>query len=340
MPDTQGTTQATTGGEGQTQSTETQAAPQFTQQDADAAMSEGTSQASWNPHEPIQTDTRTQAQIDFEKDVPDDIRQAKWFENIAKHENPKLQMAKEHANLQKLLGQRTTQIPNEQTPPEQRKAFYQQLGVPDTIEGYDIQPTKFAAEDAELGKLIHETRNDAVIQEVLAQAQAEGVPKAAMQKLVQTFENAVLKHQKAELQTQMAARAAQQAASKADNAAYEDLMRREYGDNVTAVESTGKALLNQYISPEKRQKLLALPNESVVILADVLYNIGTKTLSEDKFSHMKNAGAMASNVNDIRRQGEKMMMDPRYTNPNDAEHASYKKMVDEHFAQISKMGLK
>ena len=107
----------------------------------------------------------------WQASLPEDLREngsLQSFTNVA-------DIARSFVNTKKMVGERTVALPNENTSPEERAEFFNQLGRPETPEGYEL------ARPAQLpeGMMYDEKRESSM----LAKAHELGLTKAQMQGL-------------------------------------------------------------------------------------------------------------------------------------------------------------
>lgn len=170
----------------------------------------------------------------------------------AKFKDPKA-FAQSYKELQTQVGKAAgrVEIPNENTPPEQAKEFWQKMGVPDTAEGYELKPGANYAD--------HENEtNAAFLQSFSAIAKDLNLSKGQAEGMQRFFDDMTVKI--TEVATQEAER---------EDAQIDELYTKAFGDADKIVEQEKVKALIEKVVPENMRELLfnKVNNESLTFLA-------------------------------------------------------------------------
>jgi hypothetical protein len=209
--------------------------------------------------------------FNFDTIVPADQKDKEWVKNISKSDDPVSELFKKVDNLEALT--QRPRVPDENATPEQRKAFYKSIGVPDTIKGYEVAPVEWTPEDKPVADKLKEFKPEPLMNELKTAAMEAGIPKAAWEKLEQTWDKATVQQLKANA-----------AAGKQMDIDFDQQMTKMYGEEKMAVMDRGSKLLSQFVRPEHKGIMAKLPNDALAAFAGALSDIYKATTKEDTFN--------------------------------------------------------
>lgn len=204
---------------------------------------------------------------------------------------------------QELIGKRPAGIPTADSTPEEKAKFYEALGKPKTSAEYQFE----GAEKAD-PKFLPKVQ-EAFHKHNLSQEQAKGVYSDVLAALGEVSKEKGLEAQQQDID-------------------FDALADKTFGVNRDKVLSTAKSLIDQNVSPSMKPYVEKLPNESLIVLADVLRGINSKYIKQDG----PPGGAPTNNGMtraDISAKGRELMMTPAYTDPFHPNHAAVAKQVKE-----------
>lgn len=204
---------------------------------------------------------QTLAPQSFTASLQEYAKESPWAAEYLKLPNPENQVLKDFANAQKLLGSRPN-IPNENSTPEERKAFYKTIGVPDDITGYKLEPVQWSEEQKAAASVLDASRNEAFMNKLFAVALEEGIPAKAMNRLAQAYDMGFVEQHAASL-AEVARVEAEQAAD------FDTKADRLFGANKEKALTNGAALLKS-APPEIAQLLASHQNEPLIGVAALL----------------------------------------------------------------------
>lgn len=252
--------------------------------------------------------------FDFSTAVPEAYKEKEWVQNILKSENPQEEFFKQYENAQTLIGKRPQglTIPGDNATPEEVKAFHKALGVPDTVEGYDIKPTTWDEADKELGEYVNSNRSEGLLKDMKEAFMEEGIPPAKMQRLMEKYDKSFVKHNKEFFTTAIQANTELQAD-------FDKTATEFFGTRKMQVLDAGNKILEATV-PEKIQPFLKeLDNRSLNIMAAALDSIRAKYIKEDNFGGSGDGGNAVS-LDEIKNEGRRLMNLPAYGDPLHVDH--------------------
>lgn len=192
--------------------------------------------------------------------------------------------------LKSEIGKRPGGIPQETAPDEVKAAFYKELGVPESVDGYEVSGDNPDFQSGIKG-LFHKA-NITTEQAKLLDAGFGELMKSL------TPDSAALDEQ------------------------FEALAKETLGERRDEVLSTAKQLLAENTAnlPEDMQKAVnELPNKELIIMASVLDQIKQKYINEDSLPP-SNQAATAS-AEDSRKRGYELMQSPAWKDRSHPDHA-------------------
>jgi len=272
---------------------------------------------------PFLSDGSGKEKFNFDSIVPEEHKSKEWVKNISKSEDPLPELFKKIDNLEALT--QRPRVPDENATPEQRKAFYKSIGVPEDVKGYEVKPIEWAPEDKPLADSLKTLKPEPFMNTLKTAAIEAGVSKAAWEKLEQTWDKATVQQMKADY-----------AAGKARDIDFDQHMTKKYGDQKMNVMDTGSKLLSQFSDPQDKAVLAKLPNEALAAFAGILNNIYKASTREDTFNTgtgnttTSASGGMVSRQELLnmlqKRDSIKNTMRPQYEELTKKINAAYKSL--------------
>jgi hypothetical protein len=119
-------------------------------------------------------------QVDWKESIPTEYR-----ESVSKFQDVGT-MAKSYVEMEKMMGSRV-KVPDETTPAEERSAFYQKLGRPQTPEGYDLGLSEETPVNPEIVNSIQKAAFEAGVSQTQLQSVVKSYMDAETAALNQTF---------------------------------------------------------------------------------------------------------------------------------------------------------
>lgn len=280
------------------------------------------------------TDPETKKAPTFQ--VPDEYKDEEWVQNILKTDNPVEGFFKQFKNAQNLIGSRQNgalQVPGENATPEQVKDFHKKLGVPDTIDGYKLEPVQWDPVDKPLAEYLASTRNDNFMNALKTAAQSAGVTPKQFQALANAYDKAFVSEHRQVIEKQV--NEYQETSVDFDKQAAALL-----GSRKDQVLDNGKKIFTANIPENMRafSHILHDPkevsNRALLMFAGVLDTLRSKYMREDSFSTAQGVSTGGLTKEQISAKGKKLMATEEYQNPLHAEHADRVKEVNELYARL------
>lgn len=257
---------------------------------------------------------------DFSSFVPDSYKnpdgsyKAEWVTNASRTEKPVEAVFQKVDNLEKLIGARPA-VPDANSTPEQKQAFYKALGVPDDIKGYTYQPPQYSEAEKPVGEILDKFREGPIFDAVKQAALDNGIPPQALQNVIQAYEKAQIAHAGEMI-------LANNQAQEDMNAATQRIGEQFYGNKFTEVCRINGELLRANIQPQVMQLLERVPGEHLAVFAMALDGIRTKYIREDGSIKSDGTYAGGRGVDEITAEMSKIFADPdfgRYASPRSHE---------------------
>jgi hypothetical protein len=278
---------------------------------------------------PFLADGSGKEKFNFDSIIPETHKESDWVKNISKSEDPVSELFKKVDNLESLT--QRPRVPDENATPEQRKAFYKSIGVPEDVKGYEVKSVEWAPEDKPFADSLKQYKPEPFMNELKKAAMESGVSKAAWEKLEQTWDKATVQQLKTT-----------QAAGKQLDVDFDQTMTKMYGDQKMAVMDRGSKLLSQFAPVELKGVLAKAPNDLLAAFAGTLSNIYKATTAQDTFNtgtgNTTTSGSSGSvsrqELNSMLNKRESMKkanntMSPEFEALNKKINAAYQSLPDE-----------
>lgn len=232
-------------------------------------------------------------------------------------------LAKRFIDTKKLVGQKLG-IPDANSTPEAKAAFYKAMGVPDNAEGYALKAPEKLPENLRNNYEAETLKEytDVARKLNLTTEQAKGLQEWFDSKTIKQFES---------MQTDI---------TKSD-AEFDKLATKIFGDKKEEAIQNAKTLLVKHIPEELRKELDNLPNAALTAIAAALSGYSKEMSGEDKV--IGTGGESASNQTpaQLREEAKKLMALPEYSSPftekGKAGHEALVAKVKKMYADIAEL---
>lgn len=249
--------------------------------------------------------------VDMNTFIPQEYAKEEWVQNIMRTEDPQKEFFRQFSEARSMVGRRAeTQIPGKDASPEQWKIFYRHMGVPDSIDSYQISPIQWDEADKNAGEVIDGARNPEVVKHMATVAQELGITPDKFERLAHEFDKSMLRVHKDLFETQAKTTAEL-------NDKYKDYMNKMFGPSAMeaqefgakilreSVDPMGKTLLNEIAQTEQGPQVLAL-------LANFAWSFHKTFVGEDSVPRASNQqNQLAASVDALGEQARKFMNDNR-----------------------------
>lgn len=264
----------------------------------------------------------------FRTSVPEAFRDEMFVKDFERADNPFEAMFKSYKGLQQQLGARPNgvQLPQQDATPEAWQAYYKQIGVPDNIEAYAVQPITYPEQDKGMGDFLNQAHDGAFMNSLKEVARNAGILPHQWQQLVEGYDKAFISQYKADVDAAVAEQ-------RTLNVEFEQMAQTLYGQKAAQVMDVGQKMITQFVPPNMRGMAEKLPNEALMILSGCLYSIHNQFMREDTgFSTQGGTGPMSET--EIRSEVRKLMASDAYNKPRHADYDSTHARVKELYAMI------
>lgn len=231
--------------------------------------------------------------VDLASIIPEAYSDKPWVKDVKDIDG----LFKLTDGLKSEIGKRPGGIPQETATDEVKKAFYSELGVPDSVEGYELAAPQEGAEE------FQSQMKETMYKLNLTADQAKGLD-AAYNELV----------------------AAMTPDAETLNADFDKLAEDTLGERRDEVLATAKHLLaenTKELPPEMQEHISNLPNKELIIMASVLDQVNQKYIREDAIPAGGNSAAASQGS--ARERGYALMQTDAWkdkSHPNHAETAA------------------
>lgn len=261
-------------------------------------------------------------------EIPDAYKEEPWVQNILKTDpaNHKEEFFKAMKGAQALLGKRPElQVPGKDATPEQIKNFHKQLGVPDDANGYQIKPIEWSEEDKAIGAFINSSRTESFMADIKTEAHKLGITPSQLQGLADAYDKNFVKHHRDTVTATMTKEAETEKN-------FDEVATTLFGEAKLTVLNNAKKMMENNVPAEVKPYLAKLDNESLLVLASVLNGVSKRYVKEDG---LNTGGAPTGmNADQIRQEGQKMMMSDAYRDVMHPDHERMKNAVKAHYARL------
>lgn len=262
---------------------------------------------------------------DFSTLIPEEYREKPYIQNILNSDQPQTEFFKQFDNAQKLIGQKTIGIPDENASDEDKKAFYQKLGVPEDVADYDIPSAEYTDEDKDLGDFMQKNRgSEEFMTDLRGLFKEAKLTKEQAKILAPGYEQLLVKHNRQDIENLKAA------TGQLDIDFY-DKLKQDFGAQTDKILEIGQKTLTASLPDELRKDMQGWTNDELHKVATVLYHVNKKFISEDGFD---GADTFTTSKQDLRDKARKMMASDAFQDPMHPENEQVRKQVNEMYRQI------
>lgn len=122
-----------------------------------------------------------------------------------------------------------------------------------------------------------------------------------------------------------------------NDADFNALADKTWGSEREVVQTTAKALLQQFTPQEFKGGLDKLSNENLVIMASVLKGISDKYISQDDLNALRGSGSTTQSLDSLKTTAQEKMAQLMSMDAMDPKYSTLQKEVNELYAQIGKL---
>lgn len=266
----------------------------------------------------------------------DKYKDREWAQNILKSENPDKfgAFVDQFENAQKKIGEKGIQFPNEKSTPEDVAAFRKALAIPETPDGYQIQPLKglqsAAAEDKQAMEYLSSVHNEGMVKRMQASAHKRNLTPEQLQGVWEDYNQAFVDEYKQNIQEL-------QKASQDLDVDFEKQMYSTFGTRAEQVKANCRDIMQKCLPADSplRPLMEKQSNETFLLLAAVLDGVNQKYIKEDKFTGGNFTGGGMTGA-EHQRVGIQLLADIGRLKPNDPQFAHMQAKIAEHYRNTPK----
>lgn len=269
------------------------------------------------PTMPMDAPAAPAAPPSFLETLPEAYRDKPMFQSFAKAEKPFEAFAQSYESAQTMLGKRASAIdvPTADSPPEVVSAYRKAIGVPDTVEGYEVGAPDLSQEPEAVQNAWKEASADQAHMEAYRKlAHDLGLTPAQFKGLAEAKAAMDLASLKSGLETDTGT---QQARIDAERAAFKGY----YGEKADTVERIAKDTVAKVIPKE----VAAMGAD--VALIHAMHFIHENLYKNDALSS-NNTTSPGRTVDDIQGQINKIRQSDAFLNPVSPHHDETRKLLD------------
>ena len=210
---------------------------------------------------PITTPTEMSGSFDFREHLSDEFKNHKSLEQYKDLNG----LAKSHIELEKTLGNRI-KVPDENATPDELNKFYTKLGRPETSDKYELTnpeklPDGFAIDEAGVKEF-----KELAYKLGLSNKQANELRSVYVNKAMEAHQKSFVPKEQQEEQ-------------------FKTKGLEMFGEKYDSILQNASKMITENLSPEQKQALDNLDNDSLLTVASLLNNIQSKYLKPDSIDN-------------------------------------------------------
>lgn len=256
----------------------------------------------------------------FDSFVPDEFRAKEWVQNIAKAENPRVELFKQIEHKDSLIGkQMSLSLPGDDATPEQKATFRKAIGIPDSVDEYKYDGwTTAEGDDKTLAEQLHKARSPEYIKSMAAKAHEIGLTPKQFATLAEEQDKYQITKHKADVI------AWQKQAAEQDQATLKRATEI-FGNRLPQVQKNAEYHL-QFV-PENVKPLFANATPEMRIgLAAIIDSIHQRYVKEDNIN-TGNTTHSGSSVADMRKERLALMQLPAASDMGHPQYGDIQKQI-------------
>lgn len=256
----------------------------------------------------IKDDTSSEVRIGFADtstegkslgfDVPEEYQEKGWYKELLKNEKPSEALLKQFDNAQSMIGKKAPGVPAADAGEEAWEAFYASTR-PETAEAYELEPTDFGEEHAELAEVLREARSPEMVADVKEMFHKFGIAPRQAKEMAAAYDQLTMKHfgDKFSQMGEQQKLSAEQEAER--DAKFDTLSKQVFGDDVDNVLDVAQKELERVVPEGFEKDITSLDNRSAVMLAAALHAQAKRYGAEDSWSKKDATPAMTDETRRI-----------------------------------------
>ena len=215
--------------------------------------------------------------------IPADLKSKEIYQNLLKNEKPAEAFFNHFEHLNKQVGAKQYNIPDEKTAPEQKTAWLKALGVPESADQYNIPEIQWEDDHKASAEFLKSTRNDKFLESVKADALKAGVPLKMFEAMAESYERNFVNEHSAQLKALIEE-------EERINTEFHANAAKMFGDRKEEVLENAAKLIQKY-SKDFAPNLREADNTTLLGLIEVIDGITKEYISEDALRGLKGSTA-------------------------------------------------
>lgn len=278
----------------------------------------------FGPNEPAATPAEPEKpSFNLADHISEDLREKEYFKNILKAEDPTKELVNQFHNAQSLIGKSGRSLPKPDASAEEWEKYYSSTR-PESTDAYEFDPVSLGDDQADLAEFLNSSRTDEFMGQVKGMFHKYGIDASTAKKLVNEYDK-LTASQYGEVMSRHVA------AQKELSDHFDQLKNETFGNDADKVYATAEKFIQKFASEKTRElaKRLPgekLPNEALIIIAEMAHNAAKQNLMEDSFS---TASVTTGDINDLRAKLREVMSKPEYRDDMSPMQADLKRQVTE-----------
>ena len=293
----------------------------------DISVSEGEAQGVGAEISMENASPKPDTKIDWNSVIPEDLRGKDYFQNVLKAENPGAELVKQFDNAQQLIGKKSPAIPGDDATDEDWNKFFETTR-PKSPEEYKLQDLNLGEDKKEIAEFISKNRDPEFVKGINEAAYKHGLTKKQFEGFAADYEKlqAPYVEQQYKAQRDM-------------DTHFESIAKETFGGDKDKTLEFGRKFIKEYASEKTREYATSLPNEALIIIADMAAKVHAKYEKGDSFNAPSGGGNDGKSIEGLRSEMHKLMTEEGYQNsfaPGSAEVRDRVKQISAQIAQMSK----
>ncbi len=253
----------------------------------------------------------SEATVDWNSVIPEDLREKPYFQNILKAEDPGKELVNQFDNAQKLIGQKPTAVPKDDASDEDWNKFYEATR-PEKAEDYELKPADLGEDKKHISEFLQSQGVDETFQ---------GEVKALMHKHGLTKKQAGFVTELEGMFTNKIAGVVEEYATAESNLAkdFDKMIAEDFGGDKDNAIKAARGMIDKLGTERTKKYGKGLSNDALMVIADMGVQFNKKYESEDSITP-SNVRSGGDTPDSIRAEMHKLMASDAYTNPMHVEN--------------------
>lgn len=260
----------------------------------------------------------------FERFIPEELKNEEHIANLRRSENPLAELFKMNANAQKAVYGKNYSVPDDKATPEQKQAFYQAMGVPESPEKYELKTPDWKPEEKEAAEFLAGQRTPEFLEGIKKLAHENNIPASALNALLEGHDRLWMAQHGKELEAVIQAR---KEITEDFQVEFDRMFPGQKGAEAT---QTVKGLLEKYANVS-RPHITDMPGKYLAVMSEVLMGVVNEHLKPDTVRSLASKDTARNDLNTpegIREEIKRIRLLPEYNDQRSPKYTEVRKQVD------------